>query len=144
MHVADVRLVLESPHDSLQFHEQIDVGESGLSKLRDMLAEKLHQRFDWEVRISQGRYRRGSDVFDLIKISATVASITHFLVQYPRIRAGFVVLRRDVEEAVRAVLDQFASDRGQEIKQARIKQPARRKIKNAVQRRRKPPSVGKT
>lgn len=122
-----------SENDSLQR----SAGYESLRDFAELLGKNLKDKFGFDVRIDEGRYRRGSHIFEFMGIAFPAAAIAAFLREYPNISKGIHVLVSDIQKVVIFTATTFSVQRQETLDRVSVKPQSQRKIKKAISTRKK-------
>jgi hypothetical protein len=107
-------------------------GNDRLRRFVDFLGKSLKNALNVDVRITPGRYRFGSDIFDAIQVFIAAEGLRRFLINYPRMRKGLLQLRADIVAVIGTVARVFSDREGMDVKSLTIHQPSPLKLEAKI------------
>jgi hypothetical protein len=119
--IATVRVVLGDRDPAIGTQEVVQPGPAALIEFVGDLEKALLEATNMTLHVSRGKYRQGSDIFDMIEIFASAEAVRRFLISYPSLRKGIVALWKDVEAIVKATAKQFAKRKGKSLTELRFR-----------------------
>ena len=92
----------------------------------------MKEKFGCDVRVDEGRYRRGSHIFEFMGVAFPAVAIAAFLREYPNISKGIHVLVSDIQKVVVFTATKFSVQHQEPLRRVSVRPQSQRKIKKVI------------